>query len=89
MMEDESELRTKLAVDIEKYQQDASISSAAASAAAATPTPTTAADAKAKNLDATLDEIVSPIASGMLLLLLLLLLLFLLLWGRATDRLLM
>ena len=62
-MEDESELRTKLAVDIEKYQQDASISSAAASSAA--PTPTTAADAKAKNLDATLkNTFKKPVPSG-------------------------
>ena len=56
-MEDEEELRTKLAADIEKYQRDASISSASVAS--------TATDAKTKTVDVTVDEIVSPIASGM------------------------
>ena len=59
-MEDEEELRTKLAADIEKYQRDASISSAPVAPAATSANN----DVKAKTIDVTVDEIVSPIASG-------------------------
>ena len=59
-MEDEDELRTKLAADIEKYQRDASLSSAPVA-----PVTSTANDAQNKTIDVTVDEIVSPIASGM------------------------
>ena len=58
MEDEEAEVRTKLAADIERYQRDASISTVAANAA----TPVT--EAKTKIIDVTLDEIVSPIASG-------------------------
>ena len=61
-MEDEEELRTKLAADIEKYQRDASISSAPVAPAATSANN----DVKAKTIDVTVDEIVSPIASGMI-----------------------
>ena len=60
MEDEEAEVRTKLAADIERYQRDASISTVAANAAM---TPTS--DSKSKTLDVTVDEIVSPIASGM------------------------
>ena len=59
MEDEEAEVRTKLAADIESYQQNASISTLAANAAT---TPTT--DAKNKTIDLTVEEIVSPIASG-------------------------
>ena len=59
MEDEEAEVRTKLAADIERYQRDASISTVAANAAT---TPVT--EAKTKIIDVTLDEIVSPIASG-------------------------
>ena len=64
-MEDEEELRTKLAADIEKYQRDASITTAAAAAVTPTvATTTNANDVKNKTIEVTVDEIVSPIASG-------------------------
>ena len=64
-MEDEEELRTKLAADIEKYQRDASITTAAAAVVTPAVAATSSAnDVKNNTIEVTVDEIVSPIASG-------------------------